>query len=218
MNEVLNLFFGIFLISQISCKTQFGACDQNEYKRLDQFKGNNLVTLSNKKVEESLLQDFKNEKVYVHKILPNTLSVIIKKRTGFIGISKEDLDGTFLVAKDGTVLSFEKSSAVPTLVLSPTFPNPVVGEKVSNKVLTSGKILQLVSKVQTVKNTTLEEEKLSLDLGDTKILFPTNRDPEVLVGALQLILLDAKIERLRMNNKVPVSIDLRFKNPVLKYK
>ncbi len=212
MNSALAFLVGLISISNITCKTQFGPCEEYDHKQLDTFKGKNIIVLKKDQVEEKLLQNFKNEDIIVNKVLPSALLVFIEKRRGYIGITKIGLQGIFISSKDGTILSFEKKTALPTLELAQDSQNPSVGLKIDDKTLYAGRILLLVSKIENIKKSNLEKDKITIDLENTQVIFPHSGDPQVLSGSLQLILTQSK-----MNKKIPTSIDLRYKNPVLKY-
>jgi|SRR3989344_1479029 len=203
-------------VKNITCKTQYGPCEEEDYKKVQGIIGENLLLVSSSKVKAEVLQNFKNEEVVVHKIIPNTLSLIIEKRRAYAAVAKDNLGGTFLISRDGKTLSFVESSALPQLALGPEYPTPIVGENVPDPVIRAARIVSLTSKIRQIKKATLANSQLTVDSEGTTIIFPEDGDPEVLVGALQLIVSRAKMESPAVP-KEPVSIDLRFKNPVLKY-
>lgn len=205
------------LIKNINCKTQYGPCDEQDIKLASRFIGKNLFLVTSKDVGETLVGSFRNNKVFVNKFFPSTLSLVIEKRKGFMALSKPSVgSGVFLVASDGTALSYEESSALTTIVLSEEIATPVVGEKVGQDLISAGKTLSLLRLGQNIETANFSKEgmivKIKWDLSSISVVFPLSGDPSLLVGALQLILSQAKID-----GKIPKVVDLRFKNPVLGY-
>ncbi|MBI2590607.1 MAG: hypothetical protein HYW33_01870 [Candidatus Blackburnbacteria bacterium] len=204
-------------VDNIVCKTQYGPCDQQDLELASRFIGKNLFLVTSAEVGEMLSGSFKNNKVFVSKYFPDTLSLVIEKRKGFVAVSKPDVgSGFFLVSSDGTALSYEESSALPKLVLSEEVAMPVVGGKVDQDLINAGKTLSLLRLGQNVSTADFSKEGLAVsinwDSSSISVTFPANGDPELLTGALQLILSQAK-----MDGKIPKVIDLRYKNPVLRY-
>ena len=216
---LLKLFpTGWFAVKDIHCKSQYGPCDGQDINYAQGFMGQNIFFVSTKRVEEELEQNFKNERTYVIKVLPNTLDIVVEKRKTTFGLSRQSANarGVFLVSKAGTILSFETDSALPVLTLGQDYETPVVGKTIGETVKGAGRILDLVRHVQTIKKSKLDKTDLwvTISQGSTNVdaIFNVENDPQVQVGALQLIL-----EKAKMDNKIPGVIDLRFKNPVLKY-
>lgn len=207
-----NFLTKILPVKNIICKTQYGPCENEDYKLVDRFYGESLMLVSETKIREEVLQNFKNESVVVHKIIPNTLSLIVEKRRAYAAVTKDGLGGDFVISRNGSVLSFVQNSALPILNLGPEYKNPVVGENVTEEITRSLRIVYLTSKIREVGKATLSQSRLTIDSEGTTIVYPEDGDPEILVGALQLI-----VSRAKMESKMPVNIDLRFKNPVLKY-
>ncbi|OGY09292.1 MAG: hypothetical protein A2782_00160 [Candidatus Blackburnbacteria bacterium RIFCSPHIGHO2_01_FULL_43_15b] len=204
-------------VKNIVCKTQYGPCGQQDVKLASRFVGRNLFLVTSAEVDEILAQNFRNNKVYVNKVFPQTLSLFVEKRKGFVAVGKPSLgNGVFLVDSEGIVLSHEENSALPVIVLSDDVANLVVGEKVSQDLLNAGKTLRLVSLAQKANKAKLSKDALIVDLmwdlNTINVIFPLEGDSKVVVGALQLILTQAK-----MDGKIPKAIDLQYKNPVLKY-
>lgn len=207
----------LLVIKTVDCKTQYGPCENEDIQLASRFVGKNIFLVSDLVVGETLQANFKNNRVFVHRQLLHTLSLVIEKRKAALAIRKEKLTrGLFLISSDGMTLAFDNArSALPTVNLSEDYPTPVVGEKVSAEIASASKILGLVKKVENIFDGQLDKEGLSVTISlgkNVKVIFPKDGNPQVLVGALQLIL-----EQAKMKNKIPEVIDLRYKNPVLRY-
>jgi cell division septal protein FtsQ len=141
--------------------------------------------------------------------LPNTLQVNLLERKPKFALKKRGSGAFALVDSRGIVVSYQDTSALPVLIMSDTPPN--VGEMVSDKTLFALEILSDIFSMYQVKSGDLEDESLVIELkGGLRVIFPLEADRKVLLGSLRLIL-------SRLNEESNVStIDLRYKNPVLK--
>lgn len=206
---------GVGQVQGIICKTQYGPCLQSEEEKLEQWRGQSLPFLSSRQIKEEFSQDFRIKDVYVQRVFPGSLQVFLERRKPIIGL-RVDLpeEGVFLVDADGVVLEFTRESGLPLIRLSDK-GGIVVGQKVSEPVLQASQILYLIFKLQLQSQDlsgTLTGSEFTVSLGDVDALFTTKNDPRVLVGALQVILARSRIE-----GKQPKVIDLRYRNPVLRY-
>ena len=200
-----------FEIDNIKCKTQFGPCGEKDEERLAEFEGESFFSLSEDAVGDELKKDFRNRRVFTEKVFPNTLVVVVEKRKPIIAL--EEKEGFFLLDQDGTIIDFGKDSPLPKMSINNGPDSLVVGEKVGEEEKKAADILYLTSKSQKVLDSQMADRTLTLELENEVIAYyPLDQDPQVLVGALQLI-----IARSRIEGRFPKSIDLRYSNPVLKY-
>lgn len=203
----------LFLVKNIECKNQYGPCTDKDSEKTNEAENQSIFFLNIRNLKEKLESDFTNQEVYIHKIFPDKLQVIIEKRKPYVGLGKDKLNGIFLVSKDGTVLALEKDVGLPTLILDSNYPNPVVGLKIGEKEIKAARLLYLTHKARGALQGILKKEDLETDLPDgTKVFYTLDQDPEILVGALQLIFAQDKIQ-----NELPKEIDLRYSKPVLRY-
>lgn len=203
----------LFLISSVDCKTQYGPCSSKDLEKLESYKGTNLFLIDTNRIAGQLLSDFGNSRVYVYRIFPARLAATIAKKRAFVAFVRrgEQLE-TFLVSADGTVLSSEVNSPLPT-IYTDSQAKIVVGGSLDKQAVRAAKIVYLAYKAYGVASGQLVGESLTIQLPDqTTVYFPLSSDPEVLIGALQLIHNESK-----MQDKLPSVIDLRYSNPVLKY-
>jgi hypothetical protein len=203
----------VFSINSIECKTQYSPCSDMDQKVLEDFKGKNLIFLKDSEVDLKVTKSFANRKIVVQKIFPGTLSVFVERRKPQVGIrSQTSQDGIFLADGDGIIVEFAKTTSLPIITTNSTQPF-VVGESTDQNTLQAIKIMQLVYKSQKTTEGNLHDDQLDVRLQNGILaIFPLDRDPQVVVGALQLI-----TARIRIDGKVPKSIDLRYSNPVLQY-
>lgn len=206
----------ISAIDNIRCKTQYGPCEETDEEKLKEFYGQNLFLLRGEQVESKMRGEFRTKRVSIQKVFPRKLVVVLDKRKPFIALKKESLEeGMFLLDRDGVVISFVAKSSLPTLVLW-FDTNLVVGETVEEKIMEAAKLLFMTNRVQQGNVGEYKNQKDNfftiLLPNNVKVYFPLNRDQDILIGALQLIL-----TRSRIDGKMPSVIDLQYTNPVLRY-
>lgn len=201
-----------FLVRDVDCKTQYGPCSSKDLEKLESYKGANLFLIDTNRIAERLLSDFGNGRVYVYRVFPAKLAATIAKKRAFVAFARQDEPDTFLVSADGTVLSSEANSPLPT-VYTDSQAKIVVGAMLDKQAVTAAKIVYLAYKAYGASSGQLAGETLTIQLPDqATVYFPLQADPEVLIGALQLIHNESK-----MQGKLPRVIDLRYSNPVLRY-
>lgn len=205
-------FFHIFSVKTVICTTQYGQCEQDDYQSLAQFLGKSLWLINVQEVVLSLANNPENKQVAVDRVFPNKLSVFILKRKGAAIVTErtDSLEG-FVVSTDGYVLSFGKTSALPRIRYN-GFRSLVMGEAIDEKLKNAVTVVHLIDKINSIEKAEVENDSLKARVAGGKIVyFPLDKDPRVLVGALQLIL-----SRSKMNGIDPAFIDLRYKNPILR--
>lgn len=204
-----------FKIGKIDCRTQYGPCSERDLKTLEAFQEKNLFLLPETDVRKNLTENFLNRQISIQKIFPNRLRVVIEKRKSAVALVQSPIAdmGFFLLDQDGVVVEVVKETVLPLLTLPVRDENIELGKEVGQEIKKAVKILSLVYSLRKTKEAKLESDFLYIkDLDDIEILLPLGKDPEVLVGALQLIITQSRIE-----GSLPKSIDLRYSNPVLKY-
>lgn len=204
----------LFSVDRVVCKTQYGPCDKEDEERVSFARGENLFLTSPQKIKNNLVSNFSNKEISIQKIFPNTIEVVIEKRKAVLGVASKNLSdrGVFLLDRDGVVLELVRETALPMIILDQE-SGLIVGGEVGKDVKRAAAIMTLVYTGEKANRAELNSDSLILFLQDgTSVQFPLDKDPEIIVGALQLIIARSKIE-----GRLPKSIDLRYSNPILKY-
>lgn len=204
----------LFSIDKVVCKTQYGPCGKEDEERASLARGENLFLTSPEKIKNSLKNNFSNKEISIQKIFPRTIEIIIEKRKAILGVTPKNLldRGIFLLDKDGVVLELVRETPLPIIILDQD-SDLIVGEQVGKDVKKAAAIMTLVYTAEKANRAELGNDSLILFLQDERnVYFPLDKDPDILVGALQLIIARSKIE-----GRLPKSIDLRYSNPVLRY-
>lgn len=209
----LLFFSNVFLIKNIICKTQYGPCSKKEEQELEEIKGKNLFLFKKSDVQEVLVKNFLNRKVTLQRVFPNTVVVVIEKRKPIAAFKLPNTpDKVYLVDREGKIIEYVQNSLLPVISLINSSQSFAIGNSLDEKMTNAAQIVSLTFKSQGAKEGVLENTRLMIYLEEMEIYYPLDRDPRVVVGALQLIL-----NRSRMMGKLPKSVDLRYSNPVLRY-
>lgn len=211
---ILVLRTSFVAVKNIDCKTQYGPCSEFDNKALDILLGKNLFFLSAEKIKKELLRNPTTEDVSVQKVFPNKVEIIVKQRKPNIVIAQEGFEerGVFVVNREGVILEFAKNSPLPTLVITQRDEDWAVGAKVNDKVIQASNILTLLHQAQRANRAKLENNYIVVNIEESNVYFPLDKEADVLVGALQLLM-----SRSRIEGRLPKVVDLRYSNPVLKY-
>lgn len=202
-----------FIVEDIDCKTQYGPCTALDVDTLQKYEGKDIFFLSQDLLKSELLRDVMNRKVVVQKSFPRKLLVRIEKRKPVIALSNAVDKKQILTDIDGVLVDFSESTYLPILVVRQDTQGLYIGGSVPQIWKKVIRTYFLVYKSFGTKEAVFENGVLSTKLeNDILVIFPFDKDPQVLVGALQLI-----VTRSRIDGKLPKVIDLRYIKPVLTY-
>jgi hypothetical protein len=202
----------LFIKVKVSCKSQYGECGEEIDTKLNAISGKSW-SRANKEVakilkNERLVSDFSTQFK-----LPSNLEVnILLKKPEFALFSTQT--NTFaLIGYGGDVLSISDKASLPRVVTGSSLPG--VGDRVEGRTLTALKLVAGVFEMYQIEKGEMGDNSLVVDLaGGLRVLFPLeDKDPEVLLGTLRLIVSRITTEELSGKYR---EIDLRFKNPVLR--
>ena len=200
-------------IKNISCQSQYGPCSNDLNQKLDGYKNKSL-----REAKKGITRELKNDNTIsqfsFQLKFPATLKIdLIEDKALFVLIKAND-PNFYLVNKDGTVIKIVAETNLPRVILESTPPN--VGEKVSSENLFALKIVYDLWTLYQIKEGAITQNYLTImHPTGIKVIFPLEGDKDLLIGSLQLIL--SRLNGATKDSKINVStIDLRFKNPVLK--
>ena len=202
-------------IDPIICRSQYGQCSEVVEVKLASLEGNSLDKV-NKSVKSSLENEVLVSNYSSQFRLPSTLEVSILERKPKFALKSKDRNLYANVDSEGRVLSLSQTTLLPFLVID-SIPN--LGDLVTEQELFAMKIMYDMYITFQIKEGKLEKESLIINFpkGQT-VIFPLEGDREVLVGSAILLInkLDKEMLNLPKNGENIDTIDLRFKNPVLK--
>lgn len=201
------------IITQINCP----ACDSDLQVKFKSLIGKNWRTV-NTKVSSDLTNNPEVIGSAVKFKLPNTLDVDVVYDQPLYMV--HPIGGTiyYFINKNGLVIKIAGTASLPTLDYSGMLPN--VGEKVDPKMLFALDTLNAIYYSYQIKSAVVKDDSLTVVTPEgISVIFPLEGDQKALLGAFKLIIDRLKIggSQNGVDNLGRIgSVDLRFKNPVLK--
>ncbi len=219
----LVVIIGIFLIpevikvSKVECRSQFGPCSTSIEGSLSKYEGGSLRK-AKKEVSAYLSSQNQIGDFSLRLKLPSTLSVYLLEKKARFALKDKERQVFATVDEEGVVLALFSETNLPYVELKKANLN--TGEKVLGGYLTALNLQERLFSAYQVRNGELAGEALIVELPEGyTVLFPLDRDPDELMGALSLILTGLKgsegVSKIDLDTSIN-TIDLRFKNPVLK--
>lgn len=201
-------------LKNIDCSSQYGPCNVEDLAKFEQYKNKNLLFLDSSEVKNKGEESYNNRKVIVQKYFPGTLKIILEKRKSIVALKSRDPRSPILaIDRDGTLIDTPKETQLPVIYIRRNLGDLYLGEKVEQPVVNAVQVFYLSQKYWNIQDAVLDQDKLQITLDSQTIVnFALDRDPQALVGALQLI-----ETRSRIEGKLPKLIDLRYIRPVLTY-
>lgn len=200
-------------VGSITCKSQYGPCSEEIVNDLSGFVGSSLYDAKRKLDDVMLNQTLINDYSVQFK-LPSVLHVnVVEKKPQFSIYSFENGE-YYLTDKDGYIVKIEKQNNLPFIKIQSFSGKP--GEKVHDKYIFSLDLTYRLFSSYQIKDTEFSNDTLIAMMPEgIKVIFPTEGDKDVLMGALSMIM--SRLNESVKESKIDISqIDLRFKNPVLK--
>jgi len=200
----------IFVVEKIDCRTQYADCWPELEESLHKFLGKNIIFLSDSQLRKAAMSFPRSRQVFIRKLLPSTLVILIDERKPVVSISLSSSPDFFLVDWEGIVLQTARYSNLPVLRYGNR--QVVVGENIDEQGKKAIILLAYLAKDGNKAEGRIESDMLIVDLKEFQAIMPLDGDPQILTASLHLILKRATIEGRKIK-----SVDLRFKNPVIKW-
>jgi hypothetical protein len=198
-------------INSVDCQNQYGQCSEPLDTKLDNARGLNLYS-AKKKVKQILLSEILVKDYSIQFKLPASLEIyLIEKKPKFALVDKNGA-WTALLDETGEVILLSDFTNLPYVLVDK--PVPVLGERIENNLLFALEIMSDMYFSYQTQNGVLEENSLVIELDRSiKVIFPLEGERQVLLGSLNLIL--GQVDELEQGIDSK-TIDLRFKNPVIR--
>jgi len=199
----------ILKIGEINCKSQFGPCSKNleeKMRNISQEKKN--LSETKKELTAFLESDIIVNDFSFQFKLPDKLEINIIERKSKFAVQNQN-GMVALIDGNGYAITIEDSTGLPRLITPESLPN--VGEKVTEETLFALELLYDMFSFYQVRTGKIDKSSLVIELSrGPKVIFPLEGNRQALLGSLRLVL-------AKLNSDSQVStIDLRFKNPVIK--
>ena len=205
-----------FTIKEITCKNQYGPCDQRLSTRLKDLEGRNYLSMRSL-IEDTISQEPSVKGYSTQLKLPDNLEVSVVRQKAKFALKTHN-EVYILVSDEWKILEMVNSSSLPYIVVD-SFSGSV-GDKVSSEQLFALKLIESLFFSYSISEGKLDQEMIEVRLKNRiKVLFPRQGDVQVLLGSLELINSrlkeegkDSKIDKVQEISQ----IDLRYDNPVIK--
>jgi hypothetical protein len=206
-------------ISGFKCESQRGECSNFLKDKLSQVSPTNFIQT------KSRLAAVMSREVFVKSYsirfaLPPQFIVYAIEREPVVALAKEGATSDFAyIDNEGYITGIWQETQLPILVIDKSSQFQV-GQKIPDELLYAVNISFQSYKKYDSRLSLLKADSIEVDLPiGTKAIFPRSGEPDVLFGSLSLILSRLNTEELALRidkDHLPSSIDLRYKNPVLK--
>jgi len=187
-------------IKSVTCKSQLGDCDEKLKSRLQKNQGASIFTAFRESA--NILKNDKNILACsINLKLPLTLEINIIKRIPLVAFKLNN--GKYgLVDKDGFITDEVTQTNLPKILNSEPLSK--------DELIFVTSLMESLNIFYNVNTGKINDSALIVEIQSKKVFFPISGDKDVLLGSLNLI-----FSRLQ-GNKDTSTIDLRFKNPVLR--
>ena len=206
----LSIFF-LFKIENVEVAGDKGCTEESTIQ--EQFRGRNIFIVSSKRVEETVLNNYKCVKnVTVQKKYPSTLTIEVEIDRPLVKVG----DKNIYLTENGFVLDNYDQKNLPTIFFDKETEFKI-GERVNDE--DTLYVLSLVSQIGKTDFVATSIRVLSpfvlsvYNRENQVVIFTTEKKVNVQVDSLQLILSESKIDPSKITK-----IDLRFEKPVITFK
>ena len=204
---------GIIPVKKISCESQFGPCRKQVEDALSKYQGESLRK-AKKQITSLLTTEVFIESFDVRFTLPANLKVYVIEKKPVYALNDLEKQAIALTDKEGYIVSIVETTNLPVLSGRGLFGG--VGEKVDGETLFGLAVVSDMFQFYQVKEGVLGKSGLTVELKEgSTVIFPLEGDRAVLISSLRLII--SKLEEEGEGKSKGVTIDLRFKNPVVTY-
>ncbi len=196
----------IVKIKVVECYNQYGLCS-NEFLTKVNPVLNDSINIAKKKITE----EFNNTKLveeYSFRFkLPSTLRIDLILKKPKYALYQKNTNEVVILDNKGIVLEKVEKTNLPYVVTGDNFPG--IGEVVESKKTFALEIIYGIYYLYQVKSGEIVNDSLEVRIPDAgKIIFPLSGERDILLGSMKLIL--ARTGKFK-------EIDLRYKNPVVRY-
>jgi hypothetical protein len=209
----------ILIIKKITCQNQFGQCSSILISQIPQDKKSLYESRQN--IKNILEKNIGVIKYSIRLKLPDTLSVYVIERKPTVAFSQNNDQKNFIIIdSEGIVITKSAKTTLP-VILTDSAIDTKIGEKVNNELKFVSSLQNDLYTIYGNKLSYLEKGVFKAQInGGINVIFPNYGDRDLLIGSLRIILsrLNRNEEAFRIRNESSVvkTIDLRFKNPVIK--
>lgn len=205
-------FLGAFLFKIHKVEVAGGRGCVDESAVISQFKGKNILTVLSKQAQKTITEVYKCAKnVSVQKKYPSTLVITVEADRPLVKVG----DKNIYITENGFVLENQNQENLPAIFFDKE-PELRQGERIEDDTVVFA--LSLISQIEKTDFVAtsiriLNPAMISVYNRENRaVIFTSEKDANVQVDSLQLILSESKIDPSKIEK-----IDLRFAKPVITY-
>ena len=206
----------LIIISKIICNNQFDICDQATLNEVNKSLGKKLPE-AKKEIAIYLINNFFVKDYSIQYKIPNVLKISLVIEKADFCLKSEKHDVYSYIDSSGTVLELRSSCNLPIAYTNEKTFN--VGENIGNDYLTALNLLNQIFISYNIREGSIINNYMEVNFNQGyKVIFPFNKDEQVLMGSLRLIInrLNSEDSESRIIEGRINVIDLRYENPVLR--
>jgi len=190
----------------VECYNQYGLCSNDFLTKV-----NPVLNESFDTAKKRITEEFKNAKLienYSFRFkLPSTLRIDLILKKSKYALYQKNTNEKVILDDKGVVLEKVENTNLPYVVISDNLSG--IGEVVGSKKTFALELLYGIYYLYQVKSGEIINDSLEVIVPDAgKIIFPLEGERDILLGSMKLI--------LTRSGKFK-EIDLRYKNPVVRY-
>lgn len=202
----LLVFPRIIKVRVVECYNQYGLCSNELLVKVNAISGDSINI-----AERKITEEFKNTKLidsYSFRFkLPSTLRIDLILKKPKYALVEKNTNQAVILDGNGLVLEKVEKTNLPYVVISDSLPN--IGETVESKKTFALELVYGIYYLYQVKSGEIVNDSLEVNISDAgKVIFPLMGERDILLGSMKLIL--SRAGKFK-------EIDLRYKNPVIRY-
>lgn len=205
----------LLVVENIYCNSQYGECNEIYYEDLRKISGKSYI--ESKKQAINVLKDSLLVSDYnIRFSLPNSFVIDSLENKAKFSLYDGNRKVFLNVDNNGKIISKTESSNLPFVIVTKLYEEKFI---VSDDQLFSLNLMYDVYNTIGIKQGILDEEGLKLTSKDGyHIILPVTGNRKLLIGSMLFLLGDVnKIDLPDENGEKIDTIDLRYKNPVIRY-
>jgi hypothetical protein len=216
------VFLYIFLpriikVGDITCSSQYGYCPEDVVAEIKSYQ-NESYFRAKKEILSSLKATPSVEKYLIQFKLPNKLAVSLIIRKAKYSIKNTASNKYYLVDDGKVVISVLESNNLPFVECN----NCQFGlnDQVDDGVFVLLRVFYQMNNLYKVEYAKLIDDYLEVKIANgVKVLFANDHEPDLSVGAAKLIIeqLNSPSQKFKIDKPMSdVTLDIRYKNPIIK--
>jgi len=212
----------IIKVRKVECYNQYGLCSNEFITKISPVSGKSVSD-----AKKTITQEFKNlkqvEEYLLRFKLPAMLRIDLILKKPKYALYQKSTNEKIVLDDKGVTLEKVDNTNLPYVITSDRLSN--IGETVESKKIFALELVYAIYYLYQVKSGEIVNDSLEVKIPEVgKIIFPLSGERDILLGSMKLILSrlnqegnSPKIGKVLPAGRQVKEIDLRYKNPVIRY-